>query len=1657
MKRRLLAFALCFVMAMTAAPTVTFAEPADEAAGSVAVPAESAENSAAEEIGTASGMEEAAEAEAAAATAESTSAESEEEGTEPAEPASGIVEAEPASEEDVSVSVPETEGTEEIAADGETMPAAEEKEAKEEDAAPQKDEEGVQNISRSLASPDGSVSIVGVLPESAVVSGGLIGNPFAAPALRGSKKSLAKNAALAEGKNAAQDGFASRNYLAFYDLKLVSDGVQVQPDGAATVTISGLPLKEGRPLSVLHILDDAEAIKNGIAAGSLIGVNEEAFVSKFPAEAAAAQEATGLAGVVYIEMIQPQVLGPDSIRFAVESFSIFAIIEGDEPGEDEPARRTYQFLDEKASGYEPFSFYNKAGRKVSTQILKDGESLENVVYPETASNKIFLGWYLVDYNPGTKQVTGWHDTVQFETPLTVTQTETVYVAPRFKTSYYVSFHLSYYGHVTPEGIDVYNDILTKKRVDVLSGETGEVVVGDVTAEPLESGMRFVGWQEYKNGAAVGDVTYTISGTGTIDTTVKKTGITSSIDIYPVYQEVHWIYYVAGAVGSGASYIQPLLVVGSTDLSKLEVPTREYYTFKGWYTEANGAGEQITDEEGNVLVSDLRNRLANNDLTVYAKWVPASEKSTYTIFIWKQDVHDGKTPQKKTYNFGSSYEIEADTDSAVPTDYNTLLSLIRQKLNDNRYDPREYGFTLSTDNVITASGPTVSPDGKTKVNIYFDRKLMTVHFRGTFAFYQQDENGSYGMVNGSYVELQNNYREWQLNGATYDGTRYETANDDNGTQYGVVGGRLVQLTRTESGGGCGGGGDVSWSYQGSPYTGTRYRTTTSMTGTQYGTSGGGLVPLTLVTIEGLSYNGVPYDGPRYSLRNTTNPDYTGLFGSTLEENGYSWPGNSDWYETRTGSSSRLTVLDAFKFEGLDYNNETDSDREIIAITLYQRDHSGTREVRFYKQALDDSWPDTPADTVTVGRYSSFTITDKYTGFTAYQYNNDGRWRDVGRQNNDGTYGSAHEVPSSGMSIRFQRHKHDIVFYSGGRAYRTIGDVPFDMPLEQYKPVEVDIGFEATIDGVPCTFQGWYDNEACAGEPFNFSGGRMPDDDLLLHAKWEPKYYLIRIDPNGGELAESDATYRWAQYGQKQYEYNISRNYVKAEDGTGTHKYVVHTYDEYLDQYTAQEIWDLYDQLDRTAKYVADADGEYKYQPGLYAFVGWYKVKPDGTLEADAYNFEQQITEDITLRAVWKRVDRYNVYYNPTKEVNGEIVSGTLDVSQDLGYAENAETMILTEPANITDGYVFKGWQIVTQDGSVLDAGPYRKGDKLIIDPAKTSNNNMYLQATYESVEESDEPVSVTYIHFDPNGGTGSAYTTPALQINDRYSLAEIGPNPAYIKEDYELVGWAFNKNAAPDEIDFAVDAVVGADNFDAEGDNTKANTLYAVWKETEVTICYRAVGPDGTVYAADSDVAELTSYEEKVAARTGTPAGSTAAPASDLYRFIGWYSDEACTQKIGDAALYTPARTGSKWVEATYYAKFEKNTKTLTISKNGMESGDSALITVTGKGFESGLALIVPNGQSVTVDGVYIGSTYTITEDENWSWRYTRSDSNTSITISADGENTVAVTNTLTNTKWLSDSDTIVNLPVVSKTKNYIVPKKYSFDGEDGEASDGEEP
>lgn len=227
-------------------------------------------------------------------------------------------------------------------------------------------------------------------------------------------------------------------------------------------------------------------------------------------------------------------------------------------------------------------------------------------------------------------------------------------------------------------------------------------------------------------------------------------------------------------------------------------------------------------------------------------------------------------------------------------------------------------------------------------------------------------------------------------------------------------------------------------------------------------------------------------------------------------------------------------------------------------------------------------------------------------------------------------------------------------------------------------------------------------------------------------------------------------------------------------------------------------------------------------------------------------------------------------------------------------------------------------------------------------------------------------------------------------------------------------------------------------------NPTLNVITFYYTERVVDLNYVIVAPDGTVYRANQTWGKLTSFGESVKVSTGKANGSTSSVESNVYKFVGWYSDPECKTRISDKVTFVPTKEdGTLWGDGTtYYAKFEYNLTSLKIQKQGhdpIDENQTFLFRITDEeGFE--LTVTVHGNGSVTIDGLTVGKKYKIVEISEWSWRYTNDgvvENATTVTITdtavANGAeftlnptgNVITFTNERSNPYWL-DGDSWCN-------------------------------
>lgn len=330
----------------------------------------------------------------------------------------------------------------------------------------------------------------------------------------GMHKGQLKKAAKAPAKGRAAEPETEYRVLAMYDISVEkSDQSEWQPDGE-TVRVeveleTPVPVNEGESLTLVHIDDDG----NMADAGGSFTI-EDGMLKAF--------------------------------SFNAEGFSVYAIVGEDLP---QPPRVTYEFIDPNNPN---FTFVDKAGNQQTTQIIKDGEVLQDVGLPTINEGETFSGWYL--YNGNTSI-----GAINFGSPISISygtagagsqlDTGSIVIDPS-ELNADKTLHVTvkaYFGDVVY--LTFYEDaagtnILTRHQIP----KGGSFDISTIPVSSPESELAFGGWA-----ATAG----TNDDNRTAITPTSLTNIEADRAFYPIFKSGHWITFYAGATGSGATYTAPL--------------------------------------------------------------------------------------------------------------------------------------------------------------------------------------------------------------------------------------------------------------------------------------------------------------------------------------------------------------------------------------------------------------------------------------------------------------------------------------------------------------------------------------------------------------------------------------------------------------------------------------------------------------------------------------------------------------------------------------------------------------------------------------------------------------------------------------------------------------------------------------------------------------------------------------------------------------------------------------------------------------------------------------------------------------------------------------------------------------------------------------------
>lgn len=558
--------------------------------------------------------------------------------------------------------------------------------------------------------------------------------------------------------------------------------------------------------------------------------------------------------------------------------------------------------------------------------------------------------------------------------------------------------------------------------------------------------------------------------------------------------------------------------------------------------------------------------------------------------------------------------------------------------------------------------------------------------------------------------------------------------------------------------------------------------------------------------------------------------------------------------------------------------------------------------------------------------------------------------------------------------------------------------------QKEPVNVGGSNEQTVNhrglatkpetpiNAPYTFVGWFYKDADGTEhAFDFS---MPvTKDLNLYAKWSSntlvpytiKYAVqnengtltcIADDTEGSALAGSTKTFE-AKTGDQLNDGYRSGYFPE----TSSHSITMDIKDPTQNEYTF--VYVPKPQVEYTVKYLEKGTGtqlaEQKTVTTRDAVVTETFKQITG-YAPDAYQKRLVLAAENNEIIFW--------YVKDDTHAPVQIIHWTQNIAGD-GYTERQSSTNL-------NGVIGN-----TYTETPLTIPGFKYNESASTASEKLTEAGLVLNLYYDRIEY---PYEFRFLEQ----GTNKELATPASGTA-RYQ-AQVTQTAKTIP-GYALV------NANSQAINIAIE-----DSDEVAKNNVK--TFY--YQEQTVDIKYQVVGPTGS--------GTLNNYQEtQLKVLNGTANGSTPKP-NDGYKFVGWYTDPACEHQVESSwvdntnKLMPQKNASGQFEAATYYAKFERDVFDLKIKKTGEKIDQNQTFVFRVKGEDVDMQVVITGDGQQTIKNLPVGD-YTITEDTNWSWKYTPENNNLSVTEKDihDGTATVTFENKNNGTNWLTSLAKALNV------------------------------
>ena len=223
---------------------------------------------------------------------------------------------------------------------------------------------------------------------------------------------------------------------------------------------------------------------------------------------------------------------------------------------------------------------------------------------------------------------------------------------------------------------------------------------------------------------------------------------------------------------------------------------------------------------------------------------------------------------------------------------------------------------------------------------------------------------------------------------------------------------------------------------------------------------------------------------------------------------------------------------------------------------------------------------------------------------------------------------------GAKFYYTRNSYNLKFINNGKQDKTVTK-KYEQSIsgENYTPTRPSSLPEYYV------FDGWYENELCEGEAYNFTGKKMPAQNVTLYAKWTASDVKLTYNLNNPEGT-------------------VDKDTKKVEAGT-----------------IASTVLPSIPTINE------------------YSFAGWYYADGNGNITSEVFNTNNTITRDTSIVGKWLYKGELRVVYDPGTE------TGATVPTDDKVYAGGAKVTVAGN-ATTTSGKKFLGWEL---NGNVYKPG------------------------------------------------------------------------------------------------------------------------------------------------------------------------------------------------------------------------------------------------------------------------------------------------------------------------------------------------------------------